>query len=228
MSDSPNAKHHETHGSVFCPQASLWFPTVYQLTWPHLQGQNSTTWPHFTIDKSGYDETARLSQIASLPANAAMSILIKHHRTKEEAVAFLSAISIFDPSQHCSGFTETRYGLFTLSAIPTYHPWPGPLLIFETTSASSPFGTHDGFWTHAIAPTIPLSKAMTSGSPTGRPYSSSRMKTDLLNSTSPHPWNTPIPSKRVRQCYLLSKCVASTNAVAQRRHDNKSSVGCQI
>ena len=108
MSYSPNAKHHENHGSVFCPHASLWFPTVYQLTWPHLQGQNATTWPHFTIDKSGYDETARLSQIASPPANAPMSILIKHHRTKEEAVAFLSAISIFDPSQHCSGFTETR------------------------------------------------------------------------------------------------------------------------
>lgn len=119
------------NGNIYCAPASVWVPFVYKVTWPRDVAPELEGWPQYALDPSGFEGRAHIEQISRLDANSPTSVLVRRHPNRSAAGAFLSAVAIFDPSQNCTSFTQTPGGLFTISQIPTYAPWPSPLLIYD-------------------------------------------------------------------------------------------------
>lgn len=120
-------------GNIYCAPASLWVPFVYKVAWPQDAALEIDGWPQYALDPSIFEGYAHIEQISRLDAKSPTSVLIKNHPNRAAASAFLSAVAIFDPSQHCSSFAQTRAGVFTISQIPTYAPWPSPLLVYDVS-----------------------------------------------------------------------------------------------
>jgi len=89
-------------------------------------------WPSYTLEPDRFDKSARLQNIGRLDSDAPTSVLVKRHGSREEALGFRSAIAVFDPSQIGCRLFRDGVGIFTISCIPTYKVWPGPLLIYQT------------------------------------------------------------------------------------------------
>ncbi len=138
-------------GSVFCPEAGIWFPCVYRVHWSKDVEPEPPAWPSYSLDTTGFDESARLEKIGKLDPGSPTSVLVKRHGSRQEALGFSSGIDVFDPSQIGSGIFCNGDGVFTISSIPTYKVWPAPLLIYQTDHPANNF-VGSNTWILGITP----------------------------------------------------------------------------
>ena len=91
---------------------------------------------HYTLnnDLENYIGAVKAEVVTSLDDDAAKSLLVRWHRTTEQAIAYLEGISdALGSSPHF--ILRTTNGAFTLIEIPTDDMWPGPMILFTARYA---------------------------------------------------------------------------------------------
>lgn len=151
MSDTSVLDPNSSDGSVFCGKANLWFPHIYAEFFGEARKNGLPEWPSYELSSSPKTETETCRRIEWLENSAPTSLLIKNHKTRKEAIAFFDGILAFDPSQRLSDIVETRYGIFTISRIPTYASWPTPMVVFVTHYPAENLVGTDDYWEFAIS-----------------------------------------------------------------------------
>jgi hypothetical protein len=150
---------------ILCRPLDLRFPTVYRvvqaMTREELDehGLRKTKpfagYNHYTLieDDERFPGTITRTMLRVLdPAVDRVSLVIRHHCSAEEALAYHEALEDygvpFDPEPVC----RTDAGIFTLTERPTKPRWPGPLIIYCVADVPADNVIGRNSWEVAMAP----------------------------------------------------------------------------
>jgi hypothetical protein len=112
------------------------------------------SYEYYTLDADDaqYPGLVERTAIRCIANPAANSLVIRHHRSNEEAGAYLSAVFELghdDTETIC----RTPDGIFTLLHRPTHPRWPGPLIIYVAiVPGDNLFFGLEEVWAVAVAP----------------------------------------------------------------------------
>jgi hypothetical protein len=113
---------------------------------------------HYTLYGEGeggadYLGTYERRAIGTLdPTIDRVSLVIRHHQSPEEALAYYEGLTDYDADSGDEAIYQTEEGSFTLITRPIKPSWPGPLIIYcvDKVPADNPIG--ETFWVVAVAP----------------------------------------------------------------------------
>jgi hypothetical protein len=154
-------------GTVFCPLLPIRFPTVYRIVQSMTRAQlderrlyhvEPFVFNHYTLteeddDARRYPGTIERKAIRTLdPAVDCVSLVIRHHRSPEQASGYLTGLDDFSVDCGDEPICRTEEGIFTLITRPTNLVWPGPLIIYCVDKVPADDCLGEDNWQVAIAP----------------------------------------------------------------------------
>jgi hypothetical protein len=149
-------------GRVYCPPLNIHFPQLFRILQPvtraDLEALGETevepveNFIDYTLDQDHrYYGKVECEAVRNLAEADRESIVVRHHRSFEEAMSYLDAVSDLFGLEDAHPIFKTKEGLFTLARRQTDKAWPGPMVIYVAVHpADNLVGSE--VWQVAIAP----------------------------------------------------------------------------